>query len=62
MDNYNNGNQGFELDWGSEIENDSPDFIVLPEGEYDFTVKSFERGRLQWRAIKLARARRRCSR
>lgn len=45
MDNYNNGNQGFELDWGSEIENDSPDFIVLPEGEYDFTVKSFERGR-----------------
>ena len=45
MDNYNNGNQGFELDWGSEIENDSPDFIVLPEGEYDFTVKCFERGR-----------------
>ena len=45
MGNYNNGNKGFELDWGSEIENDSPDFIVLPEGEYDFTVKCFERGR-----------------
>lgn len=44
MSGYNN-NQGFELGWDSQIENDSPDYIILPEGEYDFTVKSFERGR-----------------
>ena len=44
MSDYNN-NQGFELGWDSAIENDSPDYIILPEGEYDFTVKSFERGR-----------------
>lgn len=34
----------FELDWDDEIENDSPDFILLPEGDYDFTVEDFERG------------------
>lgn len=44
MSDYNN-NQGFELGWDSEIEKDSPDFILLPDGEYDFVVKSFERGR-----------------
>lgn len=44
MSDYNN-NQGFELGWDSAIENDSPDFILLPEGEYDFTVKKFERER-----------------
>lgn len=44
MSDYNN-NQGFELGWDAEIEKDSPEFIILPEGEYDFVVKSFERGR-----------------
>ena len=44
MSDYNN-NQGFELGWDAEIEKDSPDFILLPDGEYDFVVKSFERGR-----------------
>lgn len=44
MSDYNN-NQGFELGWDAEIEKDSPEYIVLPEGEYDFVVKSFERGR-----------------
>lgn len=44
MSDYND-NQGFELGWDSAIENDSPDYIILPEGEYDFTVKRFERGR-----------------
>lgn len=34
-----------ELDWGDSIENDSPDFILLPEGEYDFTVDHFDRER-----------------
>lgn len=33
-----------ELGWEDEIEKDS-DYIILPEGDYDFTVKSFERGR-----------------
>lgn len=34
-----------ELGWDDEIEKDSGDFILLPEGDYDFTVESFERGR-----------------
>ncbi len=33
-----------ELDWDSEISHDS-EFVLLPEGEYDFTVTKFERGR-----------------
>lgn len=46
MSDYNN-TQGFELGWDDEIENDSPDYITLPEGEYDFTVTGFDRGRFQ---------------
>jgi len=38
-------NQGYELDWESPIENDSPDFVILPEGDYDFEVIDFERAR-----------------
>ncbi|TGA95650.1 hypothetical protein E4665_17725 [Sporolactobacillus shoreae] len=34
-----------ELQWDSEIEKDGGEFIVLPAGEYDFTVTKFERGR-----------------
>ncbi len=33
-----------ELGWDSEIEKES-DFVILPEGDYNFTVKSFTRGR-----------------
>lgn len=33
-----------ELGWNDTIEKDS-DFILLPEGDYPFTVESFERGR-----------------
>lgn len=36
---------GRELGWDDPIENDGPDFTVLPEGDYDFEVLSFERGR-----------------
>lgn len=36
---------GREFDWNDEIENDSPDFVLLPEGDYDFEVTEFERGR-----------------
>ena len=34
-----------ELGWDDEIEKDSGEFILLPEGDYDFTVESFERSR-----------------
>ncbi|MDD3395149.1 MAG: DUF669 domain-containing protein [Anaerotignum sp.] len=35
-----------ELGWNDTIEKDS-DFILLPEGDYDFKVVKFERGRHQ---------------
>lgn len=34
-----------ELGWDDPIENDGADFEVLPEGDYDFEVVGFERGR-----------------
>lgn len=34
-----------ELGWDDEIENDGADFILLPEGDYDFTVTGFTRAR-----------------
>lgn len=34
-----------ELGWNDEIEKDGGDYILLPEGDYDFEVISFERGR-----------------
>ncbi|MBO5569061.1 MAG: hypothetical protein J6A79_09070 [Clostridia bacterium] len=33
------------MDWGDAIENDGQEFVVLPEGDYTFTVTNFERGR-----------------
>ena len=36
---------GRELGWDDAIENDGPEFITLPEGDYDFEVISFERAR-----------------
>lgn len=43
----NNINSAFdrELDWNDSIEKDSNDFILLPEGDYNFRVTTFERGR-----------------
>jgi hypothetical protein len=38
-------NQGYTLGWDDEIQNDSPDFVVLPEGDYNFEVVEFERAR-----------------
>lgn len=38
-------NEGRELGWEDPIENDGLDYKVLPEGDYDFEVISFERGR-----------------
>lgn len=40
-DNLNNG----ALDWGATLESDGREFVILPEGDYQFTVKEFERGR-----------------
>ena len=40
-----NNNMGNCLDWGDAIENDGQEFILLPEGDYVFTVADFERGR-----------------
>ncbi|UFT98120.1 hypothetical protein KO561_13000 [Radiobacillus kanasensis] len=34
-----------ELGWDDEIEKDGGDFILLPEGDYNFTVAKFERAR-----------------
>lgn len=34
-----------ELSWDDEIQKDSGEFIVLPAGDYNFTVTKFERGR-----------------
>ena len=34
-----------ELGWEDEIQKDSSDFILLPEGVYDFRVANFERAR-----------------
>lgn len=36
--------EGRELGWDDTIEKDS-DFTLLPDGDYDFIVESFERGR-----------------
>ena len=33
------------MDWDDVIENDGQEFVILPEGDYTFTVTSFERGR-----------------
>lgn len=34
-----------ELGWEEEIENDGNDFVLIDEGDYDFVVTKFERGR-----------------
>ena len=34
-----------EIGWDDEIENDGPEFITLPKGDYDFEITGFERGR-----------------
>lgn len=44
-ENQNINDIGTELGWDDTIEKESADFILLPEGDYQFTVKSFERAR-----------------
>ena len=33
------------MDWNDSIENDGIEFVLLPDGEYNFTITKFERGR-----------------
>lgn len=37
-------NNGYELDWGAEIEKESA-FVLAPAGDYDFTIVGFSRER-----------------
>jgi hypothetical protein len=46
MADYNNNNVvERELDWEETIEDPGSDFVLLPEGEYEFTVDHFDRDR-----------------
>lgn len=38
-------NNNYVMDWDSTIENESAEFVLLPEGDYDFEVTGFERAR-----------------
>lgn len=38
-------NKDMLIDWNDSIENDGQEFVLLPDGEYNFTVTNFERGR-----------------
>ena len=43
---YNNMNEkNLCMDWNDAIENDGQEYVVLEEGDYNFTVVGFERGR-----------------
>lgn len=37
--------KGYELNWDNEIENDGPEYVLLPEGDYDFEITGLERSR-----------------
>ena len=43
MADFENNNVG--MDWNDTIENDGQEFVILPEGDYNFVVSNFERGR-----------------
>lgn len=38
---------GRAFSWDDEIRNDGPDHVLLPEGDYPFTVTKFERARFE---------------
>ena len=43
-DTYKN-DRNMVMDWNDTIENGGQDFVILEEGDYNFTVTGFERGR-----------------
>lgn len=46
MEQYNNNyQQEHELDWDGEIRQDAQEFVLLPNGDYEFTIESVERAR-----------------
>ena len=48
MATYQEQEQNRELGWDDTIENDyESSFVLLPEGDYDFEVTAFERGRYE---------------
>lgn len=40
-----NNEDVFEFGWEDEIENEGSDFVLLPEGDYEFCIKKIERAR-----------------
>ena len=44
MAEYTNNTPGFELDWDGEVTNEGG-FVLLPEGDYPYTITKFERTR-----------------
>lgn len=40
-------NDGYELGWDAEIENEGQEFVVAEDGDYSFTVTGFERARFE---------------
>lgn len=40
-----NDTRNMEMGWDDAIENDGQQYVLLPEGEYNFIVTGFERGR-----------------
>lgn len=38
-------NNDMLMDWDDALENDGQEFVILEEGDYNFTVTDFERGR-----------------
>ena len=40
-----NNDTNMIMDWGDTIESDGQEFVILEEGDYNFTVTNFERGR-----------------
>lgn len=45
MPDYKNKGLSEAMEWDDVIEDDGREFIILPEGDYIFTVTRFERGR-----------------
>ena len=47
MAEYMNNMPDAALDWDSEVTNEQREFVLLPAGDYLFTVQSFERARYE---------------
>ena len=43
--------QGYEIGWDDYVEQDGGDFVLLDEGEYEFRITGFERGRFPGKLV-----------